>query len=91
MHEELPRMVRIAAETGRRPNQLLSLRFLCLDTESAGGPYLIYTESKVTGGQDRRLPCSVLWSIRYANSRPKHDGVIPPPLRRGCGFSLGPR
>ena len=56
MHEELPRLLRIAAETGRRPSELLTLYYSCLDLDSAGGPYLIYTESKVTGGQERRLP-----------------------------------
>ena len=56
MHEELPRLLRIAAETGRRPSELLTLYYPCLDLDSAGGPYLIYTESKVTGGQERRLP-----------------------------------
>lgn len=56
MNEQLPRLLRIAAETGRRPSELLSLYHSCLDRDSAGGPYLIYTESKVTGGQERRLP-----------------------------------
>jgi integrase len=56
MNADLPRLVRIAAETGRRPGELVSLRYSCLDLESVGGPYLLYTESKVTGGQQRRLP-----------------------------------
>ena len=56
MNEDLPRLLRIAAETGRRPGEVLSLCFTCLDLDSSGGPYLLYTESKVTGGQQRRLP-----------------------------------
>jgi integrase len=56
VNDELPRLLRIAAETGRRPGELLSLFYECLDLDSAGGPYLVYTESKVTGGQERRLP-----------------------------------
>jgi len=97
MHEELPRLLRIAAETGRRPNELLSLRFLCLDVESAGGPYLIYTESKVTGGQERRLP--VLGVVvdtvreqqahvrrRYPNTAPEELRLFPRPTMNPHGY-----
>jgi hypothetical protein len=35
---------------------LLTLYFPCLDLDSPGSPYLVYTESKVTRGQVRRLP-----------------------------------
>ena len=48
--------LRLAAETGRRPGELVSLKYDCFDTESDGGPFLIYTETKVTAGQERRLP-----------------------------------
>jgi hypothetical protein len=48
MNEELPRVLRVAAETGRRPGELLTLYYSCLDLDSPGSPYLIYTESKVT-------------------------------------------
>ena len=41
--------------TARRPSEVLSLYYDCADLDSAGGPYLIYTESKVTGGQERKL------------------------------------
>ena len=50
------RFVRLAAETGRRPGELVSLKYDCIDTESEGGPFLIYTETKVTAGQERKLP-----------------------------------
>lgn len=56
MHAELPRLLRVAAETGRRPNEIVNLAYSCLDLDSPGAPYLVYTESKVTGGQQRRLP-----------------------------------
>lgn len=56
LNEHMPALVRLAAETGRRPGELVSLKYDCLDTDSDGGPYLIYTETKVTGGQERRLP-----------------------------------
>jgi integrase len=56
LNEHMPALVRLAAETGRRPGELVSLKYNCIDTESEGGPYLIYTETKVTGGQERRLP-----------------------------------
>lgn len=56
MNQDLPRMLRIAAETGRRPGELVTLKYSCLDLDSPGGPYLVYTESKVTRGQLRRLP-----------------------------------
>ena len=55
-NEHLPTILRIAAETGRRPSEVLSLYWDCVDLDSAGGPFLIYTESKVTGGQTRKLP-----------------------------------
>jgi len=55
-NEHMPPLVRLAAETGRRPGELVSLKYDCLDTESEGGPFLIYTETKVTAGQERRLP-----------------------------------
>jgi integrase len=56
MNADLVRLVRIAAETGRRPGEVVSLHYCCLDVDSVGGPYLLYTESKVSGGQQRRLP-----------------------------------
>ena len=56
LNEHMPPLVRLAAETGRRPGELVSLKYDCLDTESDGGPFLIYTETKVTAGQERRLP-----------------------------------
>ena len=56
VNEHLPVILRIAAETGRRPSEVLSLYYDCVDLGFAGGPYLIYTESKVTGGQERKLP-----------------------------------
>lgn len=52
---EDPGYLRILAETGRRPSEIGSLRYDCLDT-GPGGPFLIYTETKVTGGQLRKLP-----------------------------------
>lgn len=45
----------VAAETGRRPIEVTSLKFECLDTTSRGGPYLIYRETKVTRGRMKRL------------------------------------
>ena len=56
LSEHMPPLLRLAAETGRRPGELVSLKYDCLDTESDGGPFLIYTETKVTAGQERRLP-----------------------------------
>jgi integrase len=56
MNQDLPRVLRMAAETGRRPGELLTLTYSCLDLDSPGSPYLVYTESKVTHGQVRRLP-----------------------------------
>lgn len=50
-----PRLLRILAETGRRPSEITSLRYHCLD-HGPGGPFLLYTENKVTGGQLRKLP-----------------------------------
>lgn len=46
----------IAAETGRRPIELTSLRLECIDETSPGGPFLIYKETKVTKGKLRKLP-----------------------------------
>ena len=56
LNEDMPALVRLAAETGRRPGELVSLKYNCTDTRSEGGPFLIYTETKVTGGQERMLP-----------------------------------
>ena len=56
VNEHMPALVQLAAETGRRPGELVSLKYDCVDTESDGGPFLIYTETKVTAGQERRLP-----------------------------------
>ncbi|WP_217160827.1 tyrosine-type recombinase/integrase [[Mycobacterium] fortunisiensis] len=56
LNEQVPPLVRLAAETGRRPGELTSLKYDCIDTTSAGGPFLIYTETKVTAGQERKLP-----------------------------------
>ena len=56
LNEHMPGLLRLAAETGRRPGELVSLKYDCIDTESEGGPFLIYTETKVTGGQERKLP-----------------------------------
>jgi integrase len=56
LNEHMPPLVRLAAETGRRPGELVSLKYDCIDTESEGGPFLIYTETKVTAGQERKLP-----------------------------------
>lgn len=56
LNAHLPPMLRLAAETGRRPGELVSLKYDCVDIESHGGPFLIYTETKVTDGQERRLP-----------------------------------
>ena len=56
LNENMPALVRLAAETGRRPGELVSLKYNCVDTDSERGPYLIYTETKVTGGQQRKLP-----------------------------------
>lgn len=50
-----PRLLRILAETGRRPSEITALRYNCLD-QGPGGPFLLYTETKVTGGQQRKLP-----------------------------------
>lgn len=46
----------VAAETGRRPIELTSLRLDCIDNTSRGGPFLIYRETKVTKGKLRKLP-----------------------------------
>lgn len=97
MNEGLPRLLRVAAETGRRPNELLSLGFSCLDTESVGGPYLIYTESKVTGGQQRRLPILtvVVDTVRaqqdhvrdrYPDTDPKDLRLFPRPTMNPHGY-----
>jgi integrase len=56
LHPQMPLIVRLAAETGRRPTEVLSLMYDCIDTTSTGGPFLIYTETKVTGGEVRKLP-----------------------------------
>ena len=56
LNEHMPTLVRLAAETGRRPGELVSLKYGCIDTQSEGGPFLIYTETKVTAGQERKLP-----------------------------------
>ena len=56
LNEHMPPLVRLAAETGRRPGELVSLKYDCIETESEGGPFLIYTETKVTAGQERKLP-----------------------------------
>jgi hypothetical protein len=36
MNEELPRVLRVAAETGRRQGELLTLYYSCLDLDSPG-------------------------------------------------------
>ena len=56
LNEHMPPLVRLAAETGRRPGELVPLKYNCIDTESEGGPFLIYTETKVTASQERKLP-----------------------------------
>ena len=56
LNDNMPALVRLAAETGRRPGELVSLYYDCIDTDSERGHYLIYTETKVTGGQERKLP-----------------------------------
>ena len=71
LNEHMPALVRLAAETGRRPGELVSLGYDCLDTKSEGAPYLIYTETKVTGGQERRLPVlsAVIDTVREQQKR----------------------
>ena len=66
LNEHMPPLLRLAAETGRRPGELVSLKYDCIDTESDGGPFLIYTETKVTAGQERRLP--VLDWVNFAST-----------------------
>lgn len=60
-----PRVLRILAETGRRPSEITSLRYNCVD-EGPGGPFMLYTETKVTGGTQRKLPvlAAVIDTIR---------------------------
>lgn len=55
MNIAYPRLLRILAETGRRPSEITALRYNCLD-HGPGGPFLLYTETKVTGGVERKLP-----------------------------------
>lgn len=55
-HSQMPAVLRLVAETGRRPTEVLSLTYDCIDAASTGGPYLIYTENKVTAGEVRKLP-----------------------------------
>ncbi|MFA4085279.1 site-specific integrase [Mycobacteroides salmoniphilum] len=55
MHSYYPRLLRILAETGRRPSEIMALRYNCIDN-SDGGPFLIYTENKVSAGTRRVLP-----------------------------------
>ncbi|SLF34060.1 phage integrase family protein [Mycobacteroides abscessus subsp. abscessus] len=55
MQRYYPRLLRILAETGRRPSEIMALRYNCIDNGD-GGPFLIYTETKVSGGERRVLP-----------------------------------
>jgi integrase len=53
--EAAPRLLRAHAETGRRPGEVASLPFDCLEEGTSGGPYLLYVETKVTDGELRRV------------------------------------
>ncbi|QSR27942.1 hypothetical protein CFH99_20155 [Nocardioides aromaticivorans] len=58
---DAPRFLLLLAETGRRPNEICNLRPGCVDEGASGGPVLIYTEYKTSGGtQTRRLPVTNL-------------------------------
>ena len=52
----------------------MSLKYDCIDTESEGGPFLIYTETKVTAGQERKLPVLsvVVDTVHEQQSRARH-------------------
>jgi integrase len=73
-NQYMPALLRLAAETGRRPGELVSLKCDCIDTESEGGPFLIYTETKVTGGQKRKLPVLsvVVDTVHEQQARARH-------------------
>lgn len=50
--------VQVMAETGRRPSEICTLAFTCLDEQTPDGPWLDYVENKTTRGQRRKLPIS---------------------------------
>jgi integrase len=97
LNEQMPPLLRLAAETGRRPGELTSLKYDCIDTASPSGPFLIYTETKVTAGQERKLPVlSVVVDTvrkqqvrvrgRYPQTAPEHLRLFPRPTMNPHGY-----
>jgi integrase len=96
LNEQMPALLRIAAETGRRPGEFTSLKYDCIDM-SAGGPFLIFTETKVTAGQERKLPVlsAVIDVVReqqtrvraqYPHTDPEHLRLFPRPTMNPHGY-----
>lgn len=83
MAAEYPRLLRILGETGRRPSEITSLRYDCIDN-GPGGPFLIYTETKVTSGEVRKVPVltAVVDTVRaqQAHARARFPNTEPADL-----------
>jgi integrase len=69
--EDSARFFLILAETGRRPNEICTLAADCVDESRRGGPFLIYKEWKVSGGEERLLPITSA-VVRLVREQQKH-------------------
>src|SRR5260370_16617703 len=79
---EIKTAVQIAIDTGRRPEEIMSLPLDCLTRDAGGAPVLIYDNLK-RDREGRRLPVSEHTAAVIAAQQQRVTGRSPPPPPTG--------